>query len=261
MKKCLFLLLGLTFLGAGCSFFSTQDDPNTEEPESNIVLESPADGSIVTSPLTLSGRARVFENVVSWSILDHSGVSVLEGNVIANAPDTGEFGDFEARIFLPVLEDENFTLEVFTYSAMDGSQQDVVTRSLKLDSLEKTSVDVYFMDAAAAEYGDCSAVDFEKRTMAYTTNVAELALSELLSGPTSEWATTVVPNFTTIKSVSVKNGVATVEFESPDINEWSGGSCRVTAMRAQIEKTLMQFDTVDSVVVSVNGEEETIFQP
>jgi spore germination protein GerM len=97
--------------------------------------------------------------------------------------------------------------------------------------------------------------------MAYTANVAELALTELLKGPTAEWATTLIPNFTTIKSVSVKNGVATVEFESPDTNEWSGGSCRVTAMHAQLEKTLTQFSTVQSVEISVNGETESIFQP
>jgi len=40
-----------------------------------------------------------------------------------------------------------------------------------------------------------------------------------------------------------------------------GGSCRVSAIRAQIIETLKQFSTVKNVVISINGRTEDILQP
>ncbi|PIP22172.1 MAG: hypothetical protein COX38_02115, partial [Candidatus Nealsonbacteria bacterium CG23_combo_of_CG06-09_8_20_14_all_39_25] len=40
-----------------------------------------------------------------------------------------------------------------------------------------------------------------------------------------------------------------------------GGSCKVSAIRAQITQTLKQFPTVDEVVISINGRTEDILQP
>ncbi|MFP3868831.1 MAG: GerMN domain-containing protein [Desulfobacteraceae bacterium] len=39
------------------------------------------------------------------------------------------------------------------------------------------------------------------------------------------------------------------------------GSCRVQAIRAQIEHTLRQFPTVTEVVISINGKTEEILEP
>jgi len=39
------------------------------------------------------------------------------------------------------------------------------------------------------------------------------------------------------------------------------GSCRVGAIRAQIEETLKQFPTVQNVIISVNGNTENILEP
>lgn len=33
------------------------------------------------------------------------------------------------------------------------------------------------------------------------------------------------------------------------------------AIREQIEKTLLQFETIDDVVISINGETEEVLQP
>jgi spore germination protein GerM len=54
--------------------------------------------------------------------------------------------------------------------------------------------------------------------------------------------------------------VARVDFDE-QLNYQVGGSCRVMAIRAQIEQTLKQFSTVDSVIISVNGQTEGILEP
>ncbi len=267
------LALTLVLLGAGClgGLFgngSVPEDlgdgtPVVEEQVSasgNIIVTSPINGDAVTSPFTVTGRARVFENNVSWRILDENGSNVLlEGFTTADAPDVGEFGDFEARIFLPVIEGDTFFLEVLSYSAMDGAPQDQVRLELVPLDAGKTTVNVFFVDPAfIADGGDCSQVDFEKRTVHHTVNTAELALRELLEGPESTWAQTQIPEFTTLNSVTIESGVATVDFGGSSIARWNGGSCHVMALRAQIEETLLQFPSVSSVIINLDGSSDIL---
>lgn len=55
-------------------------------------------------------------------------------------------------------------------------------------------------------------------------------------------------------------GVAKVDFDE-QLEFQVGGSCRVSAIRAQITQTLKQFPTVKSVIISINGRTEDILQP
>jgi spore germination protein GerM len=57
-----------------------------------------------------------------------------------------------------------------------------------------------------------------------------------------------------------EEGVAHADF-SPELDRQVGGSCRVQAIRAQIENTLLEFPTVNDVVISINGRTEDILQP
>ena len=264
MKKSLLILGCLSLIGAGCLQKSVAPDPSGDVDEvttveqvsesGNITVTSPIDGDAVTSPLSVTGTARVFENNVNWRILDADDVELATGFATADAPDVGEFGAYEMRIFLPVIETETFFLEVLSYSAKDGSAQDQVRLELVSLDVGKTSVNVFFTDPAFIEDGgDCSQVDFEKRTVHHTVNVAELAIQELLAGPESEWAQTQVPPFTTLKSITIADGVAKVDFTGSRMSEWNGGSCHVIALRAQIEQTLLQFPSVTSVEITLDG--------
>jgi len=40
-----------------------------------------------------------------------------------------------------------------------------------------------------------------------------------------------------------------------------GGSCRVSAIRAEIIQTLKQFSTIKEVIISINNRTEDILQP
>jgi hypothetical protein len=91
-----------------------------------------------------------------------------------------------------------------------------------------------------------------------------LALKELLAGPSvsekSDGYLTSVNSGVKINSVIVKTGVARIDFDEK-LNEGVAGSCRVTAIRAQIDKTVKQFGNVREVIISVNGDSENILQP
>jgi len=94
--------------------------------------------------------------------------------------------------------------------------------------------------------------------------VARAALEELLRGPTAEernngFSTTINENVK-IQSLKIENGIAYVDFDE-QLQYQVGGSCRVSAVRAQITETLKQFSTVNSVVISIDGRTEDILQP
>ena len=54
--------------------------------------------------------------------------------------------------------------------------------------------------------------------------------------------------------------MAKIDFDS-NLEKNVGGSCRVAAIRNQITQTLLQFKTVQSVIISIDGRTEDILQP
>lgn len=236
-------------------------DVQDVEDDSNVRLTAPKDGDVVTSPLLIQGSARVFEAVVSYEIRSLNETVLATGFTMTHAQDVGLYGPFEAEIFLPAISEPAFYLDVFWHSPEDGRRLDVVRRRLTLANQEKTTVDVYFSDDAEVIAGDCTAVDVEKRTVAKTLRVGEFAILEMLKGPTKAWGVSMIPEWTTYDSLTIANGEAVLRLNSPSLQEWSGGSCKVQAIRSQIEETLKQFESVNTVRILVNGEEESILQP
>jgi spore germination protein GerM len=88
---------------------------------------------------------------------------------------------------------------------------------------------------------------------------------ELLKGPTANeisrfGISTAINPDVEIQSLTIVDGVAQIDF-SESLDYQVGGSCRVTAIRSQITNTLLEFPTVDEVVISINGRIDDILQP
>ena len=71
--------------------------------------------------------------------------------------------------------------------------------------------------------------------------------------------TTSIPYGTRLRSLDIKNGIATADFNAT-LNE-GGGSCSMASRRAQITETLMQFPDIEQVVITVDGDANTALQP
>jgi spore germination protein GerM len=128
-----------------------------------------------------------------------------------------------------------------------------------------TTVQAYFSNPGLAPPPDvdCGVVFPVSRTVPWTPAPARAALEALLAGPTAAersrgYLTSINPGVT-IRSLVVEDGVATADF-SEEL-ERTGGACLVTAIRAQIERTLTQFPAVRSVRISIAGRTEDILQP
>lgn len=130
---------------------------------------------------------------------------------------------------------------------------------------EITNVKVFFGSTKLnPEVLDCSLVFPVTRGVEKTVAVGRAALTELFKGTTEEEENegyfTNINDGVVIQSLTISEGVAKVDLNSK-LEEGVGGSCKVTAIRAQIEETLKQFSTVDSVVISIDGKTQDILQP
>lgn len=125
-------------------------------------------------------------------------------------------------------------------------------------------VKVFFSNNQLDPAISCNQVFPVEREVDKTQAVARAALTELLAGikPAESEAgffTSLNPNIK-IQSLSIENGIAKVDFDKQlEVN--IGGSCRVSAIRAQIVATLKQFSSVDEVIISIDGRTEDILQP
>jgi hypothetical protein len=90
-----------------------------------IVVETPAPGDVVTSPVTIAGTADVFEATVSIRIYDSVNNLIVDTFTTATCG-TGCRGDFSIEIPFAVAERQGGRIVVFESSAKDGSMINVV---------------------------------------------------------------------------------------------------------------------------------------
>ena len=104
----------------------------TEKTTDNIVVDQPKPGATVSSPFLVSGRARVFEASLQVRLLDEKGKTINNKYVTATAG-APEWGKFNTSIqFKTPATPQKATLQVFTVSAKDGTEQDMISIPLTL---------------------------------------------------------------------------------------------------------------------------------
>jgi len=125
-------------------------------------------------------------------------------------------------------------------------------------------VSVYFSNGKMGSSDDCAKVFPITRKIINAETFGPGSLEALLKGPTLEdkenGYTTSINDGVLIQKFEITNKIAYVDFNSR-FNEKMGGSCRVQAIKAQIETTLNNLPDIDKVVISVNGQTEGILEP
>lgn len=89
-----------------------------------VFVTSPAPGTMVQSGFTFSGCSNTFEATHQWRLKDRDGAVLANGFGTATCG-TGCVGTFQQEVTYQVSQTQVGTLEVFTSSAEDGSDQDM----------------------------------------------------------------------------------------------------------------------------------------
>ncbi len=170
------------------------------------------------------------DEMVPQVITPHEIEVVVTSGVVTSAITDGVFDEMAGQMLEEPVERNTVTFNVYFVAVVDG-QEEIVSR---------------------------------QREIVATEAIGRASLEALLSGPTEEEITeglsTAINDGVIVQNLIIENGLASVDFNSR-LDEGVAGSATVMAIREQIERTLMQFPTVDDVVISVNGEIEDILQP
>lgn len=240
-----------------------------------IYLENIESGDILSVDDVIQGRAPsswFFEGTFPVRIFDKKGDELAALFAVAD-------GDWMQEGYIPFtlelhsnlidLDEESIVVFQFEKDNPSGLDENAdyakITLTLKTkENAETVSFKVFFPNNEMSDMMDCSLVFPIVREVPYTVAVGRAALEELFKGlagtePDDGYFTNI-PNGVTIQSLTINDGVASVDLSS-ELEEGVGGSCRVTSIRAQITETLKQFTTVDTVIISIDGRTEDILQP
>jgi len=231
--------------------------------KSNIAVRYPQDGSIVGLPLKIQGEGREFESVVRYRVKTEKGIILADGSMQADATDVGRFGQFFVSLPLDLTSITKATVETFANSPKDGAEIDKVTNNVTIDPTLR-SLEVYFSNTQSDPKAECEKVVPAIRSIAKVEKIGTASLEELLKGPNDEEKTlgfaTLIPTNAKLQTFTIQGTVGRPDFTA-ELDKDVAGSCRVLAIRAQIEKTILQFSTIESVIISIEGRTEDILQP
>jgi len=227
----------------------------------------------ISSPLKITGKVigngwGGFEGQVgAVELLDGNGKSIASGVLTATSEWMTLPVNFETTLSFQSNMSQSGNLVFHNENPSDMRDKDktfVLPVKIIKASSETMSVNVYFMNNNLDPEASCNKVFSVQRIIPKTQAIARATLEELLKGPTSSEVTggfsTIINPGVKIQSLTIDDkGVARADF-SQEL-ESTGGSCRVTAIRAEITQTLKQFSTIKNVIISINGEVETILQP
>jgi len=113
---------------------------------------------------------------------------------------------------------------------------------------------------------DCEKVyPLERRIKKESKNPAIDALRFLIIGPTEKerelgYLDSMIPQNTGINYVKIEGESVVVDF-GEEFFSITGGSCKVQAVRAEIEQTVKQFYPDYNIIISANGNREEVLQP
>jgi hypothetical protein len=223
------------------------------------VVEEPKEITIenveLGNPLTISGRARTFENNVVLRARDAKGALITEGFTTADG-DMGHHNPYRGSLFLTRDPGNRVIVEALEYSAKDGSERSLV-RAERPFAVETVGARLFFPDQS------CTGVKPYSRRIPKTVSVARLLVEALIAGPIAaekqKGAAAPFPKGSALQSVNLRDGTLTVDFNERLRNV--GGSCQAQMIRASVTETLGALPTVKKVVITAGGSEALALQP
>lgn len=274
MKKELYLLgaLGL-ILVILLSILIFVPGKKENQPAIGIEIFSPKLNENISMPLEINGRISGngwvgFEGQVGTvDLLDKNGKLIAQTYLQATTEWTSLPTNFKALLDFQSNEEQGGTL-VFHNENASGLPENNSVHSLHviIPKTETIKINIYFGNrvlSSSSEIDECKRVYPVYRYINKTQAVAKSAVEELLKGLTEQENIqgyfSNIPIGSKLNSISIANGIAKVDFNS--LTESGGGSCSMASRVAQINATLKQFSTVNSVTLSIDGRTEDIFQP
>ena len=103
----------------------------TPAASSNIEVVMPKEGDSISSPVLITGNARVSQNVVYLRLTTSEGYVLASDTTSVNNPSADGYGIFEDNFYFNVPQTKEGFLEAYQVSSVDGSEIDTVKIPVK----------------------------------------------------------------------------------------------------------------------------------
>ncbi len=219
----------------------------TNEPQREITISN----VVAENPLVVEGLARTFENNVVVRLRDSRG-NLIRETFTTSRGEIGHHNPYRAEVFVTRDPGGEVIVEALEYSAKDGSERSLVSRTVPYD-VELVDVMLHLPDNEKSPT-DCSRVFPNRRRIPKSIAMARLLVQALIDEPGSPF-----PRGSDVNGIAIRDGVVTVDFN--DRLQNVGGSCAAQAIRAAVERTLVELPNVNGVRITAGGSERLALQP
>jgi hypothetical protein len=261
------LFVSVISVVSGCTFLThstrTTSDKNSATPggqvavfSSKILVYEPLSNDKIKNEFTISGRTSDMSGNVRIVIFDDVDRVVTTTTMPVSA------GYFEGTIMLPPPPSASGSILVTTDTTQTNDFK--VKIPIRFSEFTGQAVDIFFSNILKdPEAKNCSDV-YPVRREVSTVTAPTMTIRKLLQGVTDqEVAQGFVSNFpetgVVIQSLELRNNIFYADFNK-NLESDVSGACRIAALKAQISKTLSQFSTSSSVVVTINGSPSAVFK-
>ncbi len=263
------MIIGVIVIAA--EFFAHTPDA-TKQPTFFIVsdteqvfIEEPFSEDMIESTVTFSGSASgtwFFEGDFPVTLVDDNDVvlgqsfATAEGEWMTTEPVT-----FSGGLALTQAPTSTTGRLVFSKDNPSGLPEHDASVSLPVvfaESYEQKSV--WFPASFPQNPEVCSELVSFNRFIPSDQDLTKAVIDALIrgpQGPESFSGSQGLPKDAVLASSILTDGVLTLDFLALPV----AGSCLVEAVRAQITQTMLQFDTVETVIITVNGSADEALQP
>jgi len=230
---------------------------------------SPEDDSALGLPLVIEGEVSMASGAsLQYRLRELDGYALREDEVALPRGGSGQYVSFLVSASYPAPMGTGGVLEVFSVSGSKTKrvEENLVTIPVTFAPVEAMELKVFFGNGERNPQALACDVSYPvpRRIALATDDLPRTVLQELLRGPTiierGQKFFTSIPKGVTVRSLTMEGETLTVDF-SPELTEGVAGSCRVSAIRSQIERTLKQFPSMKEVVISVDGRSDDVLQP
>lgn len=230
--------------------------------DSNIIVLQPVSNTAITSPLAVSGRAKVNSNQVVIRLKDNFGTVVATSTAPIN-PAENEWGGFSGSLSFTRQQTALGVLEVFSLNPQTSQEENLISVPITFKNFTKPRVKVFFNNTEGDPgLAQCDKVYPIERETDGSVPLLIVALGELLTGPSAKdisdgFISQIPKEGVKIQQLNVDKNVLNIDFNSA-IQQGVTTTCAFIAIRAQITQTAKQFSGFKDVVITINGKADGV---
>ncbi len=265
-NKIIIGVLILVFVAA--IFWLISDQEKVDEPDVDKVFTAQEAQEIAQEWIENQSLTYTFDGegltLIETSVVEEGSIYTFVFSFESRSAGYGDRSDeMTAQVItsheMMVVVDNGEVIRAITdgvYSEIDGEMIDEDEQAIA----PKTKVKLFF-----GKMGQGEELVYVERDVEGSGSAAILkTLEMLIAGPTEveedDGYFTSINEETKIFGLSIQDGVVSLDFSS-HLEEGVAGSATVTFIRNQIKETLLQFDSVDDVIIAIEGRTEDILQP